>query len=213
MKRNSICIGIMTVIFCISMMLMTGCAKKAVSKDEGLVAGEKKAAAAQSETDIKKKEAEAAAKEEAARKLASEQAAAQQKEDVKELALKRDAAAAAAAEKEQTAFEDIYFAYDKSTIEPEAREILKRLASLLGSNKNYSLVVEGHCDERGTVEYNLALGQRRADAAMKYLVDLGLDKESIKTITYGKERPLETGHDEEAWTKNRRAHFLTTLKK
>ena len=213
MKRKSICIGIMTVIFCISMMLMTGCAKKAVSKDEGLVAGEKKAAAAQSEADIKKKEAEAAAKEEAARKLAAEQAAAQQKEDVKELALKRDAAAAAAAEKEQTAFEDIYFAFDKSTIEPEAREILKRLASLLGSNKNYSLVVEGHCDERGTVEYNLALGQRRADAAMKYLVDLGLDKESIKTITYGKERPLDPGHDEEAWAKNRRAHFLTTLKK
>ena len=200
MKRNSICIGIMTVIFCISMMLMTGCAKKAVSKDEGLVAGEKKAAAAQSE---------ATAKEEAARKLAAEQ----QKEDVKELALKRDAAAAAAAEKEQTAFEDIYFVFDKSTIEPEAREILKRLASLLGSNKNYSLVVEGHCDERGTIEYNLALGQRRADAAMKYLVDLGLDKGSIKTITYGKERPLDPGHDEEAWAKNRRAHFLTTLKK
>jgi peptidoglycan-associated lipoprotein len=199
----------MTVIFCISMMLMTGCAKKAVSKDEGLVAGEKKAAAAQSEADIKKKEAEAAAKEEAARKLAAEQ----QKEDVKELALKRDAAAAAAAEKEQTTFEDIYFVFDKSTIEPEAREILKRLASLLDSNKNYSLVVEGHCDERGTVEYNLALGQRRADAAMKYLVDLGLDKESIKTITYGKERPLDPGHDEEAWAKNRRAHFLTTLKK
>ena len=204
MKRKSICIGIMTVIFCISMMLMTGCAKKAVSKDEGLVAGEKKAAAAQSE---------AAAKKEADRKLAAEQAAAQRKEDVKELALKRDAAAAAAAEKEQTAFEDIYFVFDKSTIEPEAREILKRLASLLGSNKNYSLVVEGHCDERGTVEYNLALGQRRADAAMKYLVDLGLDKESIKTITYGKERPLDPGHDEEAWAKNRRAHFLTTLKK
>jgi peptidoglycan-associated lipoprotein len=199
----------MTVIFCISMMLMTGCAKKAVSKDEGLVAGDQKAAAAQSEADAKKKEAEAAAKEEATRKLAAEQ----QKEDVKELALKRDAAAAAAAEKEQTAFEDIYFVFDKSTIEPEAREILKRLAGLLGSNKNYSLVVEGHCDERGTVEYNLALGQSRADAAMKYLVDLGLDKESIKTITYGKERPLDPGHDEEAWAKNRRAHFLTTLKK
>ena len=209
MKRKSICIGIMTVIFCISIVLMTGCAKKAVSKDEGLVAGDQKAAAAQSEADAKKKEAEAAAKEEATRKLAAEQ----QKEDVKELALKRDAAAAAAAEKEQTAFEDIYFVFDKSTIEPEAREILKRLASLLGSNKNYSLVVEGHCDERGTVEYNLALGQRRADAAMKYLVDLGLDKESIKTITYGKERPLDPGHDEEAWAKNRRAHFLTTLKK
>ena len=209
MKRNSVCIGIMAVIFCISMMLMTGCAKKAVSKDEGLVAGDQKAAAAQSEADAKKKEAEAAAKEEATRKLAAEQ----QKEDVKELALKRDAAAAAAAEKEQTAFEDIYFVFDKSTIEPEAREILKRLAGLLGSNKNYSLVIEGHCDERGTVEYNLALGQSRADAAMKYLVDLGLDKESIKTITYGKERPLDPGHDEEAWAKNRRAHFLTTLKK
>jgi peptidoglycan-associated lipoprotein len=205
MKRNGVCIGIIAVIFFLSMMLMTGCSKKTVTKDESLSAGERQAAAAQ---------AEAAAKREADRRRAAEQAT-QGKEDARQLALKRDAEAVAAlaAEKEKSAFEDIHFAYDKATIEPEAREVLKRLASRLGSNKNYSLVIEGHCDERGTVEYNMALGQRRADAAMKYLVDLGLDKENIKTVSYGKERPLDSGQNEEAWAKNRRGHFLIKYKK
>jgi len=80
-------------------------------------------------------------------------------------------------------------------------------------NRNYALVVEGHCDERGTVEYNLALGQRRADAAMKYLVDIGVNKADISTISYGKESPLDPGQNEEAWAKNRRANFIVNLKK
>jgi peptidoglycan-associated lipoprotein len=104
-------------------------------------------------------------------------------------------------------FADIRFAFDKSTIEPEAREILKKLADWLLMNKSSSLAIEGHCDERGTVEYNLALGQRRADAAMKYLMDLGVARARMATISYGKERPLDPGHNEEAWAKNRRANF------
>ena len=74
--------------------------------------------------------------------------------------------------------------------------------------KDYKLVVEGHCDERGTVEYNLALGQKRADEAAKYLADLGIEKERIKTISYGKEMPLVKESNEAAWAKNRRAHFV-----
>jgi peptidoglycan-associated lipoprotein len=72
------------------------------------------------------------------------------------------------------------------------------------------LTIEGHCDERGTTEYNLALGQRRADAARNYLVDLGIDGSRLSTISYGEERPFETGHDESAWSQNRRAHFRVT---
>jgi peptidoglycan-associated lipoprotein len=209
MKRNSACLKIMAVIFCVALMFMAGCSKKTVTKSEDPVAKEQKAAAAR---------AEAEARELAERKLAEEREA-QQKGSVKELALRRDAeaaaasaAAASAAEKNRKDVEDIYFGYDKAAIEPEARIVLKKLADLLAGGGNYSLVIEGHCDERGTVEYNLALGQRRADAAMKYLVDLGVDRGSITTVSYGKERPVDSGQNEEAWARNRRAHFLVTGK-
>lgn len=195
MKRSATVIGIIMLIFFISFLFMIGCAKKSVSKDEGLITGERKAAPAE----VKPKPAVTPSPRES-----------------RELALRRDADAAADAEREKAqkiGFEDVRFAYDKAVIEPEARETLKKLATWLLKNKNYALAVEGHCDERGTVEYNLALGQRRADAAMKYLVDLGVNKADIATISYGKERPLDTGQNEEAWAKNRRAHFTVTLKK
>jgi peptidoglycan-associated lipoprotein len=194
MKRSATFIGIMMLILCVSVLSMTSCAKKAVSKDEGLVTGEKKAA-----TEVK-----------------PEPAVTPSSQESRELALRRDADAAAEAEKEKArkiGFEDIRFAYDKAVIEPAAREILKKLAAWQFKNKNYALVIEGHCDERGTVEYNLALGQRRADAAMKYLVDLGVNRADIATISYGKERPLDPGQNEEAWAKNRRANFAVKLKK
>jgi peptidoglycan-associated lipoprotein len=191
MKRSATVVGIAMLIFCVFLMFMTGCAKKAVSKDEGLVAGDKKVASA-----------------EAKPALTPEQAA---QRDARELALKRDAAAAEKAVKSE--FEDIRFDFDKSTIEPAARMTLKKLADWLMKNKNYALAIAGHCDERGTVEYNLALGQRRADAAMKYLVDLGVNKADIATISYGKERPLDPAHNDEAWAKNRRANFTVKMKK
>ena len=194
MKRSATVIGIAMLIFCVFLMFMTGCAKKAVSKEEGLVAGEKKAAAAE------------------AKPALAPEPAAPAKDDARELALRGDAAAAA--EKvEKIEFEDIRFDFDKSTIEPAARMTLKKLADWLMKNKNYALAIAGHCDERGTVEYNLALGQRRADAAMKYLVDLGVNKVDVATISYGKERPLDSGHNEEAWAKNRRANFTVKVKK
>jgi len=107
---------------------------------------------------------------------------------------------------------DIYFDFDKSNIRPDAREVLKANADYFLKNSSASIVVEGHCDERGTAEYNMALGQRRAQEAKKYLVNLGVKDSKMKTISYGKERPVDNGHDEKAWAKNRRAHFAVTIK-
>ena len=110
----------------------------------------------------------------------------------------------------ETAVKDIFFDFDKSNIRSDARETLKDDADFLLKNSNSKIVVEGHCDERGTAEYNMALGQRRAQETKKYLVNLGIKEASIKTISYGEERPFDPGHNEEAWAKNRRAHFLIT---
>jgi len=103
---------------------------------------------------------------------------------------------------------DINFDFDSSIIRPDAREILKANADFLLKNKAATIVVEGHCDEKGTAEYNMALGQRRAQETKKYLINLGIKESIIRTISYGEERPLDPGSNEEAWAKNRRAHFL-----
>ncbi|KQC09917.1 MAG: hypothetical protein APR62_13020 [Smithella sp. SDB] len=103
---------------------------------------------------------------------------------------------------------DIYFDFDSYSIHPDSREILKVNADYLLKHKVSSVVVEGHCDERGTAEYNMALGQRRAQETKKYLVNLGVNESIIKTISYGEERPLDPDNNEEAWAKNRRAHFV-----
>ncbi len=103
---------------------------------------------------------------------------------------------------------DINFDFDSYSIRPDAREILKFNADYLLKHKVSSVLVEGHCDERGTDEYNMALGQRRAQETKKYLVNLGVNESIIKTISYGEERPLDTDNNEEAWAKNRRAHFV-----
>jgi peptidoglycan-associated lipoprotein len=108
----------------------------------------------------------------------------------------------------ESIFKDIHFDFDKFALKPEARSILKKQADWLSKNKDYKVRIEGNCDERGTVEYNLALGERRAKEAMKFLVELGVDAIRIKTISYGKEKPLDPGHEEEAWAKNRRDHFV-----
>jgi peptidoglycan-associated lipoprotein len=105
---------------------------------------------------------------------------------------------------------DIYFEFDKYTLTPEAQATLKAGARAYLTHGHYKLVVEGHCDERGTAEYNLALGQKRADEAAKFLVDFGIAKERIETISYGKEKPLDPGHDETALARNRRAHFVVS---
>jgi peptidoglycan-associated lipoprotein len=103
--------------------------------------------------------------------------------------------------------EDIYFEFDKSTLTPEARSSLIEMAARLSDNFEEKLIIEGHCDERGTPEYNLALGDRRAESAKDFLADLGISIRRLTTISYGEERPVNPGHNEAAWAKNRRAHF------
>jgi peptidoglycan-associated lipoprotein len=101
----------------------------------------------------------------------------------------------------------IYFDYDKSDIREEYRSILEGIAQWGKSNPGRLLLIEGHCDERGTNEYNLALGERRALAVRRYLIGLGITSDRLHTISYGEEKPAMQGHDESAWSKNRRVEF------
>jgi peptidoglycan-associated lipoprotein len=132
-------------------------------------------------------------------------------QELREKALREQEAAAAAAK--GNGFENIYFGFDQYALTPEARATLKKHADWLQANRGYVMRIEGHCDERGTNEYNLALGQRRADATKKYLVGLGMDARRLSTVSYGEEKPLDPGHDEGAWAKNRRAQFAVTKQK
>lgn len=131
-----------------------------------------------------------------------------QQEAVDEEAL-RAAAIAREKERERNLFvtEDVYFDFDDASLNATAQEALKRKAMWLRDNPMVSIVIEGHCDERGTTEYNLALGDRRAQSAKAFLVDLGINPSRLTTISYGEEMPVDSGHTEEAWAKNRRAHF------
>ncbi len=102
---------------------------------------------------------------------------------------------------------DIFFEFDSSTLSAEAESILRAKAEWMRRNPSLAIVIEGHCDNRGTTEYNLALGERRAESVKGFLIDLGIAETRIRTISYGEERPLVPGDNEEAWAKNRRAHF------
>ena len=103
---------------------------------------------------------------------------------------------------------NIYFEFDKSTLTPMAQDTLMRHAAWLRENADVTVTIEGHCDDRGTNEYNLALGDRRADSAKAFLVDLGIASSRLTTISYGEERPLCMQQTEECWAKNRRGHFV-----
>ena len=105
---------------------------------------------------------------------------------------------------------DINFDFDSSVIRPDAREILQANATYLLRKRVSAIVIEGHCDEQGTAEYNMALGQRRAEETKQYLANLGIKESIMKTISYGEERPLDQDSSEDSWSKNRRAHFVVT---
>jgi peptidoglycan-associated lipoprotein len=106
----------------------------------------------------------------------------------------------------------VYFGFDSSNLESDTKTALKANADFLKSNSNVDVQVEGHCDERGGRQYNLALGERRAKAVRDYLVALGVKSKRISTISYGSERPKAEGQDESAWSQNRRANFVITAK-
>ena len=106
----------------------------------------------------------------------------------------------------------IFFDYDSSDVNDASRAILQANAAVLKKYPSWTITIEGHCDERGTAEYNLALGERRAVAARAYLVSLGLDANRLRTVSYGSEFPFDPAHQESAWSRNRRAHFVITAK-
>jgi peptidoglycan-associated lipoprotein len=190
-KKSIALTGIIGLVLCFSIMIMAGCAKKSVVREQP-VTGEQKAAAAETTKEVAKKE-QPVREEPITREVAK----------VEEETIKEKAAPG-------EIFKDINFDYDKYSLSPEAREILKKHADYLAKNRDVNVTIEGHCDERGTSEYNLALGERRAKEAMKYLKELGVSAKRMKTVSYGKEKPLEPGHNEEAWAKNRRDHFAIT---
>jgi peptidoglycan-associated lipoprotein len=106
----------------------------------------------------------------------------------------------------------VFFSLDADTIDETARKVLDENAQVLKQYSSWVITIEGHADERGTSEYNLALGERRALAAKNYLLTLGIPGERLRTVSYGKEFPFNPGHDEAAWAENRRAHFMLTSK-
>jgi peptidoglycan-associated lipoprotein len=105
-----------------------------------------------------------------------------------------------------------FFEYDSSELTPEAQAVLNENAATLKRYPSWTVTIEGHCDERGTAEYNLALGERRAVTARAYLVSLGISADRLRIVSYGKEFPFDAGHDETSFSKNRRAHFVITAK-
>lgn len=110
--------------------------------------------------------------------------------------------------KDQFLNEYIYFEYDSDILSAEAQSILMKKATYLQDNPNRTVIIEGHCDERGTTEYNLALGDRRAQSVKTYLENLGVSGSRMTPVSYGEERPIDPGHSEEAWAQNRRAQFI-----
>ncbi len=189
MSKKSLIFTIL--ILCIA-LLMTGCPKKTVVKEEPSV---KKEETAKAEADRRAKEAEKGKAAELDKTLTAKKTPGIEGEVF-----------------ESSLFKDIHFEFDKYEIRPADTAILKGNADLLKKYHNVKVQIEGHCDERGTVEYNLALGERRANSTRNYLVSIGVSPERVTTISYGKERPLDPSHNESAWAKNRRAHMIITSK-
>ena len=107
----------------------------------------------------------------------------------------------------------VYFDFDKSAVKPSEAPKIETVVDYLKKNPNDALLIEGHCDERGTEEYNRALGERRALALRELAIKLGLDAERVRTLSYGEDRPADPGHNEAAWAKNRRGEFVRLLPK
>lgn len=179
--------------FAFSALLFTSsCAKKQIGGEERVTAApEVKAPAAEEEAVPHKYP------EEGVEKKAEEE----------KLALEEQAKIRLGIEKQAFESENIYFDFDKAELKPEARAILTKKAEWLRAHPEFNLLIEGNCDERGTAEYNLALGERRANAAWKFLNALGVSGDRMATVSYGEERPAFLGHNERAWAKNRRDEF------
>ena len=188
-QRARFSLGLFLVL--VSFVFVVSCAQKK-GVDVSGTAGESVEAAETTEQTAEQSEAD----------ISEEELAAQQ-----EAELKRQQEAREKAAKEEFVNENVHFGFDDATLTRKAREILAQKAEWLRSHPDLEVVIEGHCDERGTKEYNMALGQRRAQSIKNFLVNAGIDADRLDTISYGEERPVDPRHNEEAWAKNRRGHF------
>jgi peptidoglycan-associated lipoprotein len=194
-------------------LLVGGCAKKKVVLNRDRASG-------QSSEEASRLEAERAAREaREAQELKEREARIREEEAKKAAGGEFEKSLVAKKERgiegevfETKLLKDVHFDFDKYEVRQGDEEILKENVAWLKKNPKTKIQAEGHCDERGTIEYNLALGERRANYAKQYLVSLGIASDRVSTISYGKERPLDTGHSEEAWAKNRRVHFVVLSK-
>jgi len=148
------------------------------------------------------------AEEEARRREMEKQAAVQEETIRDERLSESERAERTRVERDMFENDDVQFEFDSANLSTEAQDILRRKAEWLKENPRAKVIIEGHCDERGTNEYNLALGDRRAFSAKSFLVDLGISASRLTTVSYGEERPIDSRSDEDAWAKNRRAHFV-----
>ena len=195
------------ILFCCIGLILMGCPKKTVVKEEPSM---KQDEAAAKREEAAKAEAERAAREREQREAKAREEAAK-KELEKSLTAKKEAGIEGVVF-ESSLLKDVYFDFDKYDIRPGDMAILKENAALLKKYPTVKIQIEGHCDERGTNEYNLALGERRANSTKNYLISLGIPSDRISTISYGEEKPLDPSHREEAWAKNRRAHTIIVSK-
>jgi len=202
-KKLWVLMGLMVIVP--GLLFTVSCAKKVVQSEP--VAEE---AAAEVVVD----EATLAAQEQAAQEEAARQWEMQAEEDLRQAQLAEQAAKEAEMERAKLAAmqmfmnEDIYFDFDSSALGDMAKEVLSRKAEWLRMASDASIIIEGHCDERGTSAYNIALGDRRAESAKAFLLDVGIIGDQLSTISYGEERPVDRGKNEESWAKNRRVHFV-----
>ena len=157
---------------------------------------------------MSEEEARRQAEEEARRREMEKQAAIQEETIRDERLSESERAERTRVARDMFENDDVQFEFDSAKLSMEAQDILRRKAEWLKENPRAKIIIEGHCDERGTNEYNLALGDRRAFSAKSFLVDLGIAASRLTTVSYGEERPLDSRTDEDAWAKNRRAHFV-----
>ncbi len=184
------------------MLALAGCAQKDGAQMESAEVQKDQPAQTESqqqETAAAAEEEKSAAEEETVEEYGVSEEKAEEEQEKEEEGLKQEA--------KQALKKRIHFAFDSSELSSQAQKTLKAKAKILKKNPELNIVIEGHCDERGTDEYNMALGERRARAAYEYLILLGVDADRMNLVSYGEERPLVEGDNEEAWAKNRRDGF------
>ncbi len=186
MKKNAV--GFLLVAGCLALMA-NGCAKQElVKKDESIAPAANTATAPVDNKEVK--------------------TPAENATPVQETTLNDNSKHALSKEQLQTALEKIYFGFDSTELDDTARATLAKDSELLQKNSTVKVRIEGNCDERGSAEYNLVLGEKRAKVAEKYLETMGIPAANLSTISYGKEKPADPGHDEAAWAKNRRDELV-----